>query len=111
MTTAQSPRVAVVVFPGTWSDADCHHVLTNVFNAQADYVWHTESDLSGYDLAILPGGFAHGDHLRPGAIARFSPVMDGIRRMADAEYKVGRIGSVHGRKPRAAASLRQSASR
>ena len=76
-------KAAVVVFPGTWSDADCHHVLTNVFNANADYVWHTENDLSDYDLAILPGGFAHGDHLRPGAIARFSPVMDGIRRMAE----------------------------
>ena len=79
-------KAAVVVFPGTWSDADCHHVLTNVFDVQAEFVWHTESDLSDYDLAILPGGFAHGDHLRPGAIARFSPVMDGIRRM-DEEGK------------------------
>ncbi len=78
-----SRKAAVVVFPGTWSDVDCHHVLANVFGVETDYVWHTESDLSAYDLAILPGGFAHGDHLRPGAIARFSPVMEGIRRMAD----------------------------
>ena len=76
-------RCAVIVFPGTWSDVDCHHVLSTVFGVSADYVWHTESDLSQYDLAILPGGFAHGDHLRPGALARFSPVMDGIRRMAE----------------------------
>ena len=76
-------RCAVIVFPGTWSDADCHHVLDKVFNVPVEYVWHKESDLSAYDVAILPGGFAHGDYLRPGAIARFSPVMDGIRRMAE----------------------------
>ncbi len=87
-------RCAVIVFPGTWSDGDCHHVLTNVFGAQTDYVWHTESDLSPYDLAILPGGFAYGDHLRPGAIARFSPIMEGIRRMAHAGKTV--IGICNG---------------
>ena len=76
-------RCAVIVFPGTWSDADCHHVLDEVFRVPVDYVWHKESDLSSYDIAILPGGFAHGDYLRPGAIARFSPVMDGIHRMAE----------------------------
>ena len=76
-------RCAVIVFPGTWSDADCHHVLDEVFRVPVDYVWHKESDLSSYDIAILPGGFAHGDYLRPGAIARFSPVMGGIQRMAE----------------------------
>ena len=76
-------RCAVLVFPGTWSDGDCHHVLSAVFGAQADLVWHKdENDLSAYDIAVVPGGFSYGDYLRPGAIARFSPVMRGVERMA-----------------------------
>jgi len=76
-------RCAVVVFPGTWSDADCHHVLDQVFDVSVDYVWHKDADLSSYDIAVLPGGFSYGDYLRPGAIARFSPVMNGIERMVE----------------------------
>jgi phosphoribosylformylglycinamidine synthase I len=75
-------RTAIIVFPGTWSDHDCHHVLTQVLGQQADLVWHTATDLSGYDLAILPGGFSYGDYLRTGAIARFSPVMEAVADMA-----------------------------
>ena len=75
-------RCAVIVFPGTWSDGDCYHVLDQVYGVSVDYVWHQEENLSAYDLAILPGGFSYGDYLRPGAIARFSPVMRGIERMA-----------------------------
>ena len=74
-------RFAVVAFPGTWSDWDCIHAL-RALGQQAERVWHRESDLDGYDGVILPGGFSYGDHLRCGAIARFSPVMEAVRRLA-----------------------------
>lgn len=77
-------RFAVLVFPGTWSDHDCQHVLRDVLGQEADLVWHRESDLSAYDAIVLPGGFSYGDYLRCGAIARFSPVMDAVRREAEA---------------------------
>jgi len=75
-------RFGVVVFPGTWSDRDCFHVLENVLGQPVDYIWHKETDLSKYDCVILPGGFSYGDYLRPGAIARFSPVMRAVERLA-----------------------------
>ncbi len=75
-------RFAVVVFPGTWSDVDCFHVLDKVFHSQVDFVWHKEQDLSRYDCVILPGGFSYGDYLRTGAIARFSPVMKAVEKHA-----------------------------
>ncbi len=76
-------RFGVVVFPGTWSDTDTHHVLSEVFNQQVEYVWHKETDLSRYDCVILPGGFSYGDYLRCGAIARFSPVMRAVTDFAE----------------------------
>jgi phosphoribosylformylglycinamidine synthase len=75
-------RFGVVVFPGTWSDTDCFHVLKQVFHQSVDYVWHKETDLSPYDCVILPGGFSYGDYLRAGAIARFSPVMRAVEEFA-----------------------------
>jgi phosphoribosylformylglycinamidine synthase len=87
-------KFAVVVFPGTWSDRDWLHVLTNVLKQDADPVWHRESDLSSYDAIILPGGFSYGDYLRCGAIARFSPVMEAVRREADRGKLV--LGSCNG---------------
>jgi phosphoribosylformylglycinamidine synthase len=74
-------RTAVVVFPGTNCEHDVVHALT-VLGGEAELVWHRETDLSGFDGVVLPGGFAHGDYLRTGAIARFSPVMSEIERMA-----------------------------
>ena len=74
-------RVAVVVFPGTNCEHDVVHAL-NALGGQAELVWHRETDLTGFDGAVLPGGFAHGDYLRTGAIARFSPVMAEVERMA-----------------------------
>jgi phosphoribosylformylglycinamidine synthase len=74
----------VIVFPGTNCDADTHHVLTRVAGHEASYVWHEERDLSRFDAIVLPGGFAHGDYLRAGAIARFSPVMSAVRAAAAA---------------------------
>ncbi len=74
-------RTAVVVFPGTNCELDVIHALTSL-GGEAELVWHRETDLSDFDGAVLPGGFAHGDYLRTGAIARFSPVMTEVARMA-----------------------------
>ncbi|HET7846055.1 MAG TPA: phosphoribosylformylglycinamidine synthase subunit PurQ [Acidimicrobiia bacterium] len=75
-------RTAVVFFPGTNCEHDVVHVLRSL-GGEADLVWHRETDLSDFDGVILPGGFAHGDYLRTGAIARFSPVMAEVGRMAE----------------------------
>jgi len=75
-------RFGIIIFPGTWSDADCHYAIHNVLGQKADYIWHKETDLSHYDCVILPGGFSYGDYLRPGAIARFSPVMVSVADFA-----------------------------
>jgi phosphoribosylformylglycinamidine synthase len=74
-------RVAVVVFPGTNCEIDVAHALTTL-GGDAELVWHREGDLTDFDGVVLPGGFAHGDYLRTGAIARFSPVMSEVERMA-----------------------------
>jgi phosphoribosylformylglycinamidine synthase len=87
-------RFAVLVFPGTWSDRDWVHVLADVMGHEADLVWHREDDLSGYDAIVVPGGFSYGDYLRTGAIARFSPVMDAVKREAEKGKLV--IGSCNG---------------
>lgn len=76
-------RTAVVVFPGTNCEYDVLYVL-NSLGGEADLVWHRETDLADFSGVILPGGFAHGDYLRTGAIARFSPVMSEVRRMAES---------------------------
>lgn len=76
-------RFGVVVFPGTWSDVDCFHVLKDVLCQPVEYVWHKDTDLSSFDCVILPGGFSYGDYLRPGAIARFSPVMRAVEDFAE----------------------------
>ncbi len=73
----------VIVFPGTWSDTDCHTAVTENLGQSARYVWHKDTDLSGLDCLIAPGGFSYGDYLRPGAIARFSPVMPAVQRFAE----------------------------
>ncbi len=87
-------NVAILVFPGTWSDTDCFHAFTGVLGHDAAYVWHKETDLSGFDSVVLPGGFSYGDYLRCGAIARFSPVMDAVREFAKAGKPV--IGICNG---------------
>ena len=92
--TARAPRVAVVVFPGTWSERDFVHVAEAVLGWQASLVWHADADLGRPDAVVLPGGFAHGDHLRTGAIARFSPVMRSVEAFASAGGPV--IGSCNG---------------
>ena len=76
-------RVGVVVFPGTNCELDVVHAV-EVLGGTADLVWHGDSAVAGFDAVVVPGGFAHGDYLRTGAIARFSPVMEAVRAFADA---------------------------
>jgi phosphoribosylformylglycinamidine synthase len=76
-------KFGVVVFPGTWSDKDCLHVLGPVLGQEATPIWHQDTDLQGCDAIVLPGGFSYGDYLRAGAIARFAPVMGAIKEFAD----------------------------
>jgi phosphoribosylformylglycinamidine synthase I len=71
-------KVGVVVFPGSNCDRDALHGA-RLAGAQAELLWHEDTDLHGADAVILPGGFAHGDYLRAGAIARFSPIMGAVR--------------------------------
>lgn len=70
-------RAAVIRFPGSNCDQDCHLALSEQ-GFETSYVWHKESSLAGFDLIVLPGGFSYGDYLRCGAIARFSPVMQAV---------------------------------
>ena len=76
-------RAAVVVFPGSNSDVDAQYALSEAGGIPAELVWHAQTDLSGYDLIVLPGGFSHGDYLRSGAVAARAPVMDAVRAAAD----------------------------
>ena len=75
-------KFGVVVFPGSNCDHDALHVTRDVLGQQADFIWHQDTNLSGFDAIILPGGFAYGDYLRTGAIARFSPVMRSVEKFA-----------------------------
>ena len=76
-------KFAVVVFPGSNCDHDAYHAATHVLGQDADFIWHKETSLKGADAVILPGGFAHGDYLRCGAMARFSPIMREVQAFAD----------------------------
>ena len=76
-------KFAVIVFPGSNSDRDAQYAASHVLGQQAELVWHKDTDLAGADAVILPGGFAHGDYLRTGAIARFSPIMAAVTRFAE----------------------------
>ena len=87
-------RFGILVFPGSWSHLDFQHVLADVMGFEAQFVWHKATGVEGYDCLILPGGFAHGDYLRAGAIARFSPVMPALVRFAERGGLV--LGSCNG---------------
>ena len=76
-------KFSVVVFPGSNSDYDAFYAVSEVIGEDAALVWHKDTDLQGADVVILPGGFAHGDYLRTGAIARFSPIMSAVKAFAD----------------------------
>ena len=76
-------KFGVVVFPGSNCDHDCYHVLKHVLEKDTQFVWHKDRDVSKFDCLVLPGGFSYGDYLRTGAIARFSPVMEAVRKHAE----------------------------
>ena len=86
-------RIAVVMFPGSNCEHDVVEGLSRV-GAKGEVVYHSETSLDGYDAVVVPGGFAHGDYLRPGAIARFSPVMAAVSEMAREGFPV--IGICNG---------------
>ena len=77
-------KFGIIVFPGSNCDHDCYHVIKHVFGQEAEYVWHKETGLKGFDCIVLPGGFSYGDYLRTGSIARFSPVMNEVVAFARA---------------------------
>jgi phosphoribosylformylglycinamidine synthase len=76
-----SPRVGVVLFPGSNCELDVMEAV-RALGGEAEILWHGERSTRGVDAVVVPGGFAHGDYLRPGAIARFSPVMDAVAEFA-----------------------------
>lgn len=76
-------RFGVIMFPGSNCDHDCYYAINSVVGKPVEFIWHQEDSVNGFDAIILPGGFAYGDYLRTGAIARFSPVMEAVRQFAD----------------------------
>jgi len=78
----QKKKFGIIIFPGTWSDKDCYYAINNILNNEARYIWHKETNIDDLDCLVLPGGFSYGDYLRPGAIARFSPIMKEIINFA-----------------------------
>ena len=77
-------KFGVIVFPGSNCDHDAFHAVADVLHQPVEFIWHQSEDLAGADALILPGGFAYGDYLRTGAIARFSPVMRAVEKFAKA---------------------------
>jgi len=75
-------KFGVLVFPGSNCDHDTFHVIAEVAHQPVTFLWHDSDDLGGVDAVVVPGGFAYGDYLRTGAIARFSPVMQAVQRFA-----------------------------
>jgi phosphoribosylformylglycinamidine synthase I len=76
-------KIAVIQFPGSNCDQDCLRALTDGLRVSAEYLWHKETSVFGFDAVVLPGGFSYGDYLRCGAIARFSPIVKAIVRAAN----------------------------
>src|SRR4026207_212123 len=76
-------KFGVVVFPGSNCEHDCYYVIDSILGKPVEYIWHQDTSLKGFDAVILPGGFAYGDYLRTGALAKFSPVMTAIGKFAE----------------------------
>jgi phosphoribosylformylglycinamidine synthase subunit PurQ / glutaminase len=87
-------KFAVIQFPGSNCDQDCIAAINSIEGLKAEYVWHKETSLAGFDAVVLPGGFAYGDYLRCGAIARFSPIMPAVIKDAHAGKLV--LGTCNG---------------
>lgn len=76
-------KCGIVVFPGSNCDHDCYHILKHVLHLDTQWIWHKDETLDTFDFIVLPGGFSYGDYLRPGAIARFSPIMKSVIHYAN----------------------------
>jgi len=87
-------RVALLRYPGTWSERDFEHAFSLIPDVETKIVWHEDADLRGFDVAIVPGGFSYGDYLRAGAIAKISPATKELRRFAADGKPV--LGSCNG---------------
>jgi phosphoribosylformylglycinamidine synthase len=83
-------KFGVVIFPGSNCEQDCYYLIQSVLGKPVEYIWHQDTSVKGFDAVVLPGGFAYGDYLRTGALAKFSPVMNAIGDFA------GRGGLVFG---------------
>lgn len=77
-------KFGIVLLPGSNCDHDAEHVVRNVLGAEAEILWHKDTDLRGADCVIIPGGFAYGDYLRAGALAKFAPIMESVKKHAAA---------------------------
>src|SRR6185295_1415678 len=75
-------KFGVVIFPGSNCEHDCFSAVQSVIGKPVEFIWHQDTSLKGFDAVILPGGFAYGDYLRTGALAKFSPVMGSVREFA-----------------------------
>jgi phosphoribosylformylglycinamidine synthase I len=75
-------KFGVVIFPGSNCDHDCYYVIESVLGKPVEFIWHQDTNLQGFDAIVLPGGFAYGDYLRTGALAKFSPVMTAVKEFA-----------------------------
>jgi phosphoribosylformylglycinamidine synthase len=87
-------RVALLRYPGTWSERDFQHAFSLIPGVETEILWHEDAHLRGFDAAIVPGGFSYGDYLRAGAIAKISPATKALRRFADDGGLV--LGSCNG---------------
>jgi len=76
-------KFGVVIFPGSNCDHDCYYAIESVIGKPVQFIWHQDTAVHGFDAIILPGGFAYGDYLRTGALAKFSPVMKAIGEFAN----------------------------
>jgi phosphoribosylformylglycinamidine synthase subunit PurQ / glutaminase len=76
-------KFGIVVFPGSNCEHDVYHVAKHLLRHEASFLWHKDTSFAGVDCVVLPGGFAHGDYLRCGAMARFSPIMGAVKQFAE----------------------------
>jgi phosphoribosylformylglycinamidine synthase I len=75
-------KFGIIVFPGSNCDHDAYHVISKHVGQPVDFIWHRDTELNSFDALIIPGGFSYGDYLRAGALARFSPVMESVKKFA-----------------------------
>ena len=81
-------KFGVVIFPGSNCDHDCYYAIESVVGKPVEFIWHQDTSVKGFDAVILPGGFAYGDYLRTGALAKFSPVMKAVGDFANFKFRL-----------------------